>query len=119
MTSAATVPSTPEALASLDATLAANAAFAGEVTGNGTSLHVEGGGKWGTGLHARSFCAFSGQEDLQFEAGGTRASRATPSRGVRSQRPIVTSSHRSGSSPDARATRTTARRPKADTTVRS
>jgi hypothetical protein len=54
------------------ATLAASAAFAGEVTGNGKSLHVDGGGKWGTGLHARSFCAFSGQEDLQFEAGGSK-----------------------------------------------
>ena len=54
------------------ATLAASAAFAGEVTGNGKSLHVEGGGKWGTGLHARSFCAFSGQEDLQFEEGGSK-----------------------------------------------
>jgi hypothetical protein len=52
--------------------VAAGAVFAGEVTGNGTSLHVDGGGKWGTGLHARSFCAFSGQEDLQFEAGGSK-----------------------------------------------
>jgi len=40
--------------------------LARRVTGNSRSLHVEGGGKWGTGLHARSFCAFSGQEDLQF-----------------------------------------------------
>jgi hypothetical protein len=39
-------------------------AHAGEITGNGKSLHVDG--KWGTGLHARSVCAFSGQEDLQF-----------------------------------------------------
>ena len=54
------------------ASLAASAAFAGEVTGNGTSLHVDGGGKWGTGLHARSFCAFSGQEDLQFGVGGSK-----------------------------------------------
>jgi hypothetical protein len=54
------------------ATLAASATFAGEITGNGRSLHVEGGGKWGTGLHARSFCAFSGQEDLQFETGGSK-----------------------------------------------
>ena len=46
--------------------LSASAAFAGEITGNGKSLKVEGGGKWGTGLHGRSFCAFSGQEDLQF-----------------------------------------------------
>jgi hypothetical protein len=52
--------------AALILALTASAAFAGEVTGNGKSLHVDGGGKWGTGLHARSFCAFSGQEDLQF-----------------------------------------------------
>jgi hypothetical protein len=52
--------------AALIASLGASAAFAGEFTGNGKSLHVEGGGKWGTGLHARSMCAFSGQEDLQF-----------------------------------------------------
>lgn len=41
----------------------ASAAFAGEITGNGKSLKVDGGGKWGTGLHSRSFCAFSGQND--------------------------------------------------------
>ena len=52
--------------------LMASAALAGEVTGSGKSLHVDGGGKWGTGLHARSFCAFSGQEDLQFEEGGSK-----------------------------------------------
>jgi hypothetical protein len=52
--------------AALVATVAASSAFAGEITGSGKSLHVDGGGKWGTGLHARSFCAFSGQEDLQF-----------------------------------------------------
>ena len=46
-------------------TLTASAAFAGEVTGNGTLLHVDDS-KWGTGLHARSACAYSGQEDLQF-----------------------------------------------------
>ena len=45
--------------------IGASAAYAGEVTGNGKSLHVQSS-KWGTGLHARSFCAFSGQEDLQF-----------------------------------------------------
>ncbi len=45
--------------------LAASAVFAGEITGNGKSLHVADS-KWGTGLHARSFCAFSGQEDLQY-----------------------------------------------------
>ena len=55
----------------LIALLGANIAFAGEITGNGKSLHVEDS-KWGTGLHARSFCAFSGQEDLQFETGGSK-----------------------------------------------
>jgi hypothetical protein len=39
-------------------------AHAGEVTGNGKLLHFDG--KWGTGLHARSACAYSGQEDLQY-----------------------------------------------------
>jgi hypothetical protein len=52
--------------AALIATLGASVAFAGEITGTGRSLHVDGGGKWGTGIHARSFCAFSGQEDLQY-----------------------------------------------------
>ena len=55
----------------LIAIVSAGAALGGEVTGNGKSLHVDGGGKWGTGLHARSVCAFSGQEDLQFQADGT------------------------------------------------
>lgn len=55
----------------LIALLGANIAFAGEVTGNGKSLHIEDS-KWGTGLHARSVCAFSGQEDLQFEPGGSK-----------------------------------------------
>jgi hypothetical protein len=45
--------------------LSASAVFAGEITGNGKVLKVDDS-KWGTGLHARSFCAFSGQEDLQF-----------------------------------------------------
>ena len=52
--------------AALLLSLSASVAFAGEYTGNGKKLHVEDS-KWGTGLHARSFCAFSGQEDLQFE----------------------------------------------------
>jgi hypothetical protein len=52
--------------------LTAGTTLAGEITGNGKSLHVDGGGKWGTGLHARSFCAFSGQEDLQFQDGGSK-----------------------------------------------
>ena len=52
--------------AALIASLSTSAVFAGEITGNGKSLKVEDGGKWGTGLHGRSFCAYSGQEDLQF-----------------------------------------------------
>jgi hypothetical protein len=52
--------------AALLASLSASAVLGGEITGNGKSLKVDGGGKWGTGLHARSLCAFSGQEDLQF-----------------------------------------------------
>ena len=42
--------------AALVLSLAAGAAFAGEITGNGTLKDVNG----------RSSCAFSGQEDLQF-----------------------------------------------------
>ena len=49
--------------------LSAGAVLGGEITGTGKSLHVDGGGKWGTGLHARSECAFSGQEDLQYTDG--------------------------------------------------
>jgi hypothetical protein len=45
----------------LIASLGASAVFAGEVTGNGRSLHLPGGG-----LHGKSACAFSGQEDLQY-----------------------------------------------------
>ncbi len=45
--------------------LGAGAVFGGEITGNGKSLKTDSG-KWDTGLHARSECAFSGQEDLQF-----------------------------------------------------
>lgn len=54
--------------------------MAGEITGNGTSLKTDAG-KWGTGLHGRSECAFSGQEDLQFldDAGNPLA---TPQKGV-------------------------------------
>ena len=48
--------------ATLVVSLSAGAVLAGEVTGNGRSLKVEQS-KWGTGLHARSFCAFSGQND--------------------------------------------------------
>ena len=45
--------------------LSVGAAFAGEITGTGKSLKTDSG-KWGTGLHARSFCAYSGQEDQQY-----------------------------------------------------
>jgi hypothetical protein len=51
--------------AALLASMSVSSVFAGEITGNGRSLHVTDS-KWGTGLHARSVCAFSGQEDLQF-----------------------------------------------------
>jgi hypothetical protein len=68
------------AAASLIALLGASIAFAGEFTGNGKSLHVENS-KWGTGLHARSFCAFSGQEDLQF-VDENDVPLATPHKGV-------------------------------------
>ncbi len=42
--------------------MSAGIAMAGEVNGNGESLKVEDS-KWGTGLHSRSFCAYSGQND--------------------------------------------------------
>jgi hypothetical protein len=45
--------------------LTASVVSAGEVTGNGKNKQIDGG-KWGTNLHARSECAFSGQEDLQY-----------------------------------------------------
>ena len=45
--------------------MSASAALGGEVTGHGKVLTIENS-KWGTGLHARSVCAYSGQEDLQF-----------------------------------------------------
>jgi hypothetical protein len=51
----------------------AGSASAGEITGNGTSLKVDGtpADKWGTGLHARSECAYSGRNDenILFEPG--------------------------------------------------
>ena len=53
--------------ASLIASLSVSVVFAGEITGNGKSKQLDDGGKWGTGLHGRSFCAYSGQEDLQYE----------------------------------------------------
>ena len=66
--------------AALLLSLSASVAFAGEYTGNGKSLQVENS-KWGTGLHARSLCAFSGQEDLQFEDEEGNPLE-TPTRGV-------------------------------------
>jgi hypothetical protein len=51
--------------AAVTVSLSATIVSAGEITGNGKVLKVEDS-KWGTGLHGRSFCAYSGQEDLQF-----------------------------------------------------
>jgi hypothetical protein len=51
--------------AALIASVSAGAVLGGEITGNGKSLKIDDG-KWDTGLHARSECAYSGQEDLQF-----------------------------------------------------
>ena len=68
-------------MAALVLTLSVGAVFAGEVTGNGKLLHVEG--KWGTGLHGRSFCAYSGQQDLQFFTTDANTTRlANPTKGV-------------------------------------
>lgn len=52
--------------AALVVSMSASAVLAGEITGNGKSLKTDEG-KWETGLFGRSFCAYSGQEDLQFE----------------------------------------------------
>ena len=43
-------------------TMTGSAALAGEITGTGQSLEVEDS-KWGTGLHARSECAYSGLDE--------------------------------------------------------
>ena len=51
--------------AALLASVSASGVLAGEITGNGKLLHVDAS-KWGTGLHSRSLCAYSGQQDLQF-----------------------------------------------------
>jgi hypothetical protein len=52
--------------------LSAGAAFAGEITGNGTLKVVNG----------RSFCAFSGQEDLQwYTDNGDTTLKPTPTKG--------------------------------------
>jgi hypothetical protein len=47
--------------ATLLLSVGATAVFAGEITGNGKSLHIGP-----HQLHGRSSCAFSGQEDLQW-----------------------------------------------------
>ena len=56
--------------------------MAGEATGNGKNKQIDGG-KWGTNLHARSVCAFSGQEDLQFfnNQGGNTDPKEEPTKG--------------------------------------
>ena len=75
-------------LAVLVVMLTASVAMAGEVTGNGKSKQLEDRGKWGTGLHARSVCAFSGQEDLQYfdnEGGNTGPHEKTPGVPARAQ----------------------------------
>ena len=46
--------------------ISASAVLAGEITGNGKKLLTIPDSKWGTGLHSRSLCAYSGQEDLQW-----------------------------------------------------
>lgn len=52
--------------------LSATAAFAGEITGNGTLKDVNG----------RSFCAFSGQEDLQwYTDNGDTTLKLVPTKG--------------------------------------
>jgi hypothetical protein len=48
--------------AALTLTLTASVAVAGEITGTGESLEIEDS-TWGTGLHARSECAFSGLDE--------------------------------------------------------
>ena len=49
--------------------LSANAAFAGEITGNGTTLWTSTDSQGNHTLHGQSACAFSGQEDDQFLGG--------------------------------------------------
>jgi len=56
--------------------LGAGAAFAGEITGQGQKILKIEDGKWDTGLHARSVCAFSGQQDEQFKMGGSKGDPA-------------------------------------------
>ena len=56
--------------ATLLVSVSVGSVLAGEVTGNGKLLHVEGGG-----LHGQSPCAFSGQEDLQFFVDDSQSER--------------------------------------------
>ncbi|MEO8437084.1 MAG: hypothetical protein ABI562_01400 [Chloroflexota bacterium] len=62
--------------AALIASIGASAVLGGEITGNGKVLKTDTGG-----LHGRSACAFSGQEDLQYlDANGNPL--AVPHKGV-------------------------------------
>lgn len=75
-------------LAVLVVMLTASVAMAGEVTGNGKDKQLDEPGKWGIRLHARSVCAFSGQEDLQYfdnEEGNTGPHDKTPGVPARAQ----------------------------------
>jgi hypothetical protein len=56
--------------------LSVSSVVAGEITGNGKNLKTPSGG-----LHGRSECAYSGQEDLQF-LDDTGAPLAQPHKGV-------------------------------------
>lgn len=64
------------ALMAIVMVLGTSAAFAGEITGNGHKILKVEDSKWGTGLHARSECAYSGQEDDQFLPGGSKGDPA-------------------------------------------
>jgi len=55
--------------AAVIASLGAGAVMAGEITGNGKSLKLDDPGKWGTWLHARSECAYSGLNDTPGQDG--------------------------------------------------
>ena len=52
--------------ATVIAAFMASTVAAGEITGNGQKSNTIEDSKWGTGLHSRSLCAYSGQEDLQW-----------------------------------------------------
>lgn len=62
--------------------LGAGVALAGEVTGTGKLLTIEDG-KWGTGLHGRSECAYSGQEVQQYyENDDNTGLKPVPTKGI-------------------------------------